>query len=240
MSQLKYSCPCGKRILAPTSHLHQIKPCPRCHQPVKIPGFGDPSFLLFVCECEESLSSYRSHCPKCQKTLPENLKPESSPISQTEPKKEEPTEPKKEELASQNQKSPEGFRLGIKMKIHCLCGKRMMVWTRTIGKEEICPKCQHTLRIPPSTASNVLHFVCDCGTYVSVREDICVSCQKDLKEVLPTSPETVPIKKDRDSPVPSVNLSEREASAKEKESPVDSDITDLSGMVPVDSKEEKK
>lgn len=231
MIQIKYSCSCGKRILAPTTHFHQTKPCPRCQQAVKIPGFGEPSFLLLLCECGESIANYAPQCPKCHRSLPENLKPipptdwaqsaSPAPSIPLPPPTSLPSPllPKEPPVS---QKSPEGFRAGIKMKIRCFCGKRMLVWTRDIGKEEMCPKCQHSVKIPPSTASNVLHFVCDCGTYISVREDLCVSCQKELK----------------DSPTTLTKESRPPSEAKEPVS--DSDTTDLSEVEKIDANKEKK
>lgn len=172
MIQLKYSCMCGKRILAPVTHLHEVKPCPKCHQSVKIPGFGEPSFLLYLCSCGESLEQYASACPKCQTPVSPSLKPPAPALV--------------------------AFRSTLKMKIRCACGKRLLVWAKDSGQPEICPKCQKNFMIPTISAVNVLHFICDCGNYLSLREEICGQCNQPIR----SEPSTLP------SPV-SISLSEK-------------------------------
>lgn len=153
MFQIKYQCDCGKRILANSIHVHEHKPCLKCQKEIEIPSFGDPHFLLLLCSCGFELSDFLSQCPQCKEKIPD--------------------------LLGENLKR---FRPSIKMKIRCVCHKRLLVWAGHIGQEETCPKCHSSFTIPSLQSPQVLLFLCDCGNQLSLQEEICSQCQKPLKE----------------------------------------------------------
>ncbi|MEK7482753.1 MAG: VWA domain-containing protein [Planctomycetota bacterium] len=74
------------------------------------------------------------------------------------------------------------FRVGVKLKFQCSCGKRVVVDAQQKGSGN-CPRCKMPLNVPSQGSSESLSILCVCGAVLPSAQEQCSICQKPLYEI---------------------------------------------------------